>query len=92
VYPFFARAGRATWGAAADKNIVAAAERAFAGLGTASKRAPLHVESAERDYMNDLRLAAEVAWRTPNLKRVELVASARGASAKSVSVVMVGCR
>jgi hypothetical protein len=96
VYPLFARAGRATWGAAADTNIVAAAERAFAGAGVASKRGPqhalLHVESSERDYMNDLRLASEVAWRTPNLKRLELVASARGASVKRVSVVAVACR
>jgi hypothetical protein len=93
VYPFFVRAGRTRWGWAVDANVITATGAALAKAGVVSrrgeKRIQLHVESSERDHMTDLRLAAEVAWRTPNVARLELAVSARGASAKRVSVVAV---
>jgi hypothetical protein len=93
MHPFFVHAGRATWGWGEDSNIVRAKEMGFAGAGVASKRRPmrvlLHVESSQRDHMTDLRLAVEVAWRTPNAERLELAVPSRGASTKRVSVVAV---
>jgi hypothetical protein len=93
IYPLFERAGRATWGCGEDANIVTAAEVALAGAGLGRTRRPkrvlLHVESTDRDYVTDLRLAAEAVRRRTNATDLVIAASVRGATEKRVSVVAV---
>jgi hypothetical protein len=95
-YPFFERGGLLTWGDAAGADIVEATGTALAGAAVRGRRRPrrllLHVESVAREYMTDLRLAAEAVRRTANVERLELAVSVRPSSAKRVSVVAAEIR
>jgi hypothetical protein len=96
VYPFFQRGGLMTWGDAAGADIVQATGTALAGAAVRGKRRPnrvlLHVESTAKEYIADLRRAAETVRRAAGLERLELAASVRSSPEKRVSVVAADIR